>query len=143
MNTLLPTSAEMEKRAPRHSVLGLSPLELECMNRLWPMQRGTVRQIRDRLAEKMPRAYTTIMTIMDRLARKGIVTRQKVGRAYVYEASLTEKEARAHAVEQIIDGFFGGSRDALAKHLGESRPQAAASDGVKRPDKPAGRQALR
>src|SRR5271154_5098520 len=64
--------------APRRSLLDLAPLELDCMNTLWPMGEGTVRDIRDRLACRLPRAYTTIMTIMDRLARKGVVERRKV-----------------------------------------------------------------
>src|ERR1700674_4911086 len=67
--------------APRFPPV-LTPLYLACMNTLWPMGEGTVRDIRDRLAERRPRAYTTIMTIMDRLARKGVVERHKIGRAY-------------------------------------------------------------
>ena len=51
---------------------------------LWPMGEATVREIRDGLAPRRPRAYTTIMTIMDRLARKGVVERRKVERAYKY-----------------------------------------------------------
>ncbi len=68
-----------KSRPPRRALLDLAPLELDCLNTLWPMGEGTVREIRDRLAERLPRAYTTIMTIMDRLARKGIVERRKTG----------------------------------------------------------------
>ena len=64
-----------------------------------------------------PRAYTTVLTIMDRLAQKGIVTRRKVGRAFRYQANLTADEARLKAVEKIVAGFFEGSADALAAHL--------------------------
>jgi hypothetical protein len=80
------------------------------MNTLWPMGEGTVREIRDRLAERRPRAYTTIMTIMDRLARKGVVERRKVGRAYTYRANVSADEARAQALGQVVDNFFGGSK---------------------------------
>jgi hypothetical protein len=66
------------------------------------------------------------MTILDRLAQKGIVQRRKSGRAWVYRANLSANEARAHAVSQVVDGFFGGSPGALATHLtgqsAESRP---------------------
>jgi len=103
---------------PRRSVLDLAPLELDCMNMLWPMGEGTVREIRDRLAAKRPRAYTTIMTIMDRLARKGVVERRRAGRAYVYRPQLSAEEARAQALRQIIENFFGGSREALLEELG-------------------------
>lgn len=102
---------------PRHSILDLAPLELECMSVLWPLGEGTVRDIHRQLAESRPRAYTTIMTIMDRLAHKGIVTRRRVGRAYQYQANLSADEARVSAIEKIVTGFFDGSPEALAAHL--------------------------
>jgi predicted transcriptional regulator len=102
---------------PRHSILDLAPLELECMSVLWPMGEGTVRDIHRGLAVTRPRAYTTVMTIMDRLEQKGIVTRRKVGRAFCYAAMLSAEEARLKAVEKIVEGFFQGSPEALAAHL--------------------------
>ena len=104
-------------RGPRRSVLDLAPLELDCMNTLWPLGEATVREIRDRLAERRARAYTTIMTIMDRLARKGIVERRKAGRKYVYRPKLSAEEARAHALEQVLENFFGGSREHMIAQL--------------------------
>jgi predicted transcriptional regulator len=102
---------------PRHSILDLAPLELECLSALWPMGEGTVRDIHRQLAAERVRAYTTVLTIMDRLAHKGIVTRRKVGRAYWYRANLSADEARLKAVEKIVAGFFAGSTEALAAHL--------------------------
>jgi BlaI family penicillinase repressor len=102
---------------PRHSILDLAPLELECLSVLWPMGEGTVREIHRALAASRPRAYTTVMTIMDRLEQKGIVARRKVGRAFHYQARLSADEARLKAVEKIVQGFFDGSPEALAAHL--------------------------
>ena len=87
------------------------------MNTLWPIGEGTVREIRDQLAPRRPRAYTTIMTIMDRLARKGIVERRKSGRAYIYRPTLSVEDARNHALGQIVESFFGGSRETAAAYL--------------------------
>ena len=101
----------------RRSILDLAPLELDCMNALWSVGEGTVRQIQQIMIATRPRAYTTIMTILDRLAQKGIVAREKSGRAYLYRANLTAEQARAHAVERIVDGFFEGSSQALAAQL--------------------------
>lgn len=92
------------------------------MNMLWPVGEATVRDIRDRLAPRRPRAYTTIMTIMDRLARKGVVERRKHGRAYIYRARLTAEEARSQAVAQLIENFFAGSKEEL---LAQLQPLAA------------------
>ena len=118
------TEPTLKPPSPRRSVLDLAPLELDCMNTLWPMGEGTVREIRDRLAERRPRAYTTIMTIMDRLARKGVVERRKVGRAYTYRANVTADEARAQALGQVLENFFGGSKEALITQLHGALPAA-------------------
>jgi predicted transcriptional regulator len=112
-----PEASAIRRNSSRRAVLDLAPLELDCMNVLWPIGEATVRDIRDRLAPRRARAYTTIMTIMDRLARKGIVERQKSGRAYIYRPKLTAEEARAHALAQVVENFFGGSREALLNEL--------------------------
>jgi predicted transcriptional regulator len=126
---------------PRRSLLELAPLELDCMNTLWPIGEATVREIRDQLASRRPRAYTTIMTIMDRLARKGVVERRKVGRAYYYRPNLSAEEARTHALGQVVESFFGGSTEALLEQLGERAvtPRAARprSEPVPPPAEPA------
>jgi BlaI family penicillinase repressor len=101
----------------RRSILDLAPLELDCMNALWPSGEATVRQIQEALLPTRPRAYTTIMTILDRLAQKGVVERRKSGRAWVYRPNVSAEQARSHAVSQVVEGFFGGSPVALASHL--------------------------
>jgi predicted transcriptional regulator len=131
----------------RHSLLDLAPLELDCMNTLWPMGQGTVREIRDGLATRRARAYTTIMTIMDRLARKGIVERQKAGRAYIYRPLLTAVEARSQALGQVLESFFGGSEEALLAHLGSASGalravSAVAAGSLEKPEKLSGSAAI-
>lgn len=113
--------------APRHAILDLAPLELECLSVLWPLGESTVREIHLALHATRPRAYTTVMTIMDRLAQKGIVTRYKSGRAFRYRANLSAEEARLKAVEKIVDGFFDGSMEALAAHLSSLAAQGGAA----------------
>lgn len=104
-------------RGIRRSILDLAPLELDCMNALWRLGQATVRDIHASLAPTRPRAYTTIMTILDRLTQKGVVERQKSGRAWLYKAHLSADQARTHAVERLVEGFFQGSNEALALHL--------------------------
>jgi len=114
--------------ARKRKILELAPLELDCMTALWRMQEGTVRDIRDALSERRPRAYTTIMTIMDRLARKQIVSRHRSGRAWRYQAKLSSQEARAHAIAQVVESFFGGSTEELLKHISRTlKPVSAAT----------------
>ena len=108
--------------ARKRKILELAPLELDCMTALWRLQEGTVRDIRDALSERRPRAYTTIMTIMDRLARKQIVSRHRSGRAWRYQAKLSSQEARAHAIAQVVESFFGGSTEELFRQLSKNFP---------------------
>lgn len=100
------------------------------MNALWRLGEATVRDIHAALATTRPRAYTTIMTILDRLAQKGVVERQKSGRAWLYKAQLSADQARTHAVTRLVEGFFQGSREALASHLSNLNNPAPA--GVRR-----------
>jgi BlaI family transcriptional regulator, penicillinase repressor len=117
MNNQVERAGQSRPTGPRHSILDLAPLELECLSVLWPLGEGTVRDIYRALAASRPRAYTTVLTIMDRLEQKGIVTRRKAGRAFRYQARLSAEEARFKAVEKIVEGFFDGSSEALAAHL--------------------------
>jgi predicted transcriptional regulator len=114
-------------RGIRRSILDLAPLELDCMNALWRLGEATVRDIHAALAPSRPRAYTTIMTILDRLAQKGVVERQKSGRAWLYKAQLSADQARTHAVTRLVEGFFQGSTEALASHL-SSQSNSAQTD---------------
>ena len=100
------------------------------MSVLWPLGEGTVRDIHRALAASRPRAYTTVMTIMDRLEQKGIVTRRKVGKAFRYQARLSAEEARLKAVEKIVEGFFDGSPQALAAHLSSLRCAGKRGAGI-------------
>src|SRR4029077_12383607 len=116
------------------SILDLAPFELDCMNALWPLGEATVKQGQEALMARRPRAYTTIMTILDRLAQKGIVSRRKGGRAYLYRASLQAAEAQQSAVQHLVAGFFGGSREALAAHLNAAQvPLPARVAGISPP----------
>jgi BlaI family penicillinase repressor len=117
----------------RRSLLELAPLELDCMHALWILGPATVRDVRERIAPHRPRAYTTIMTILDRLARKGAVERSKVGRAYLYRASLSAEDARTHAVGQVIENFFGGSPEALLSQLHNSGVRIARTGSLRSP----------
>jgi predicted transcriptional regulator len=134
MNNNVERSGQARGAGPRHSILDLAPLELECLSVLWPMGEGTVREIHSVLAASRPRAYTTVMTIMDRLEQKGIVTRRKVGKAFHYQARLTAEEARLKAVEKIVEGFFDGSQEALAAHLSSLASQGEVSREFRSPE---------
>ena len=126
MNTTLKNVQPEGQYARRRSLLELAPLELDCMTALWLLGEGTVREIRETLAPRRPRAYTTIMTIMDRLTQKGIVERQRNGRAWKYRANLSKEDARAHALAQVVENFFGGSMEELLAQMAGANGRRAA-----------------
>jgi predicted transcriptional regulator len=92
------------------------PLELECLKALWQLGHGSVRDVLE-LVRNRKLAYTTVMTVLDRLEKRGGVTRQKQGRAFIYEPKLTREVLRQFAVKDLVDAFFEGSEEALLEYL--------------------------
>ncbi|HYO84661.1 MAG TPA: BlaI/MecI/CopY family transcriptional regulator, partial [Bryobacteraceae bacterium] len=87
------------------------PLELECLKTLWLLGQGSVRQVQSSLTPQRQLAYTTVMTVMDRLARRGCVRREKAGRSFVYTPLLTIDAVRKLAVQDLVHTLFDGSED--------------------------------
>lgn len=108
------------------------PLELECLNALWALGEGNVQAVRDQLALRRPLAYTTVMTMLDRLARKQVVTRRKLGRSFVYTPALTRDEVRLRAVRELVESLFDGYEDHLRSFL-NGRPATLAPAGHEEP----------
>jgi predicted transcriptional regulator len=103
------------------------PLELACLKALWELGEGNVHAVQQALAQTRSLAYTTVMTVLDRLVRKGKVTRRKVSRAYVYSPSASRDSMRRVAVRELLESFFGGSEEELLLFLrGEENGRAMA-----------------
>jgi BlaI family transcriptional regulator, penicillinase repressor len=102
------------------------PLELLCLKALWSLEEGNVKAVREVVAQTRPLAYTTIMTVLDRLVRKGKLARRKVGRSFVYSPQTSRDAMRHAAVRELLDGFFDGSESALLAFLSEPPVRAAA-----------------
>jgi predicted transcriptional regulator len=84
----------------------LGPLEAEVMRAMWSAGRPlTVREVLERLNDGrgQPLAYTTVMTVMSRLADKDVLRRQQEGRGYVYEAAVAD--AASLAVRDVLREF--------------------------------------
>ena len=98
----------------------LPPLELLCLRALWSLQEGNVKNVQEIVARARPLAYTTIMTVLDRLVRKGKITRRKVGRAFLYSPQASRDTMRRAAIRELLEGFFDGSEEQLMVFLGKS-----------------------
>ena len=95
----------------------LTPLELDVMKTVWHGAPITVRDVQIALRPVRKLAYTTVMTIMNRLYHKGFLTRTLRSRAHLYEARVPYTEVREGAINGLIDNFFGGSREKLQEFL--------------------------
>jgi predicted transcriptional regulator len=102
------------------------PLELECLKALWRLGEGNVKDVRRELTARRNLAYTTVMTVLDRLAKKGCVVRRKVGRSFLYSPVLERDNLRKLAIRDLVECFFDGSEDALLNYLRDGDVRAAA-----------------
>ncbi|WP_432876825.1 BlaI/MecI/CopY family transcriptional regulator [Kribbella sp. CA-245084] len=86
-------------------VRGFGDLEAVIMDRLWEWDHAaTVREMLDDLAPERRLAYTTVMTVMDNLYRKGWLTRQPDGKAYRYQPVSSRQEYSAELMRQVLTG---------------------------------------
>jgi predicted transcriptional regulator len=85
-------------------MFGLGDLESAVMDVLWRSAEPIkVREVLERLETPKQLAYTTVMTVLDNLHRKGWVERELDGKAYRYEAAIGREEAAARALRDIVD----------------------------------------
>jgi len=111
----------MRKPGPARAIP--PPLELECLKALWSLEEGTVSAVRQALWASRNLAYTTVMTVLDRLVRKGALERRKVGRSFVYTPLLSRETLRRLAVKELVDSYFSGSEHELLAYLTRRGPQ--------------------
>ena len=106
--------------------MAMGDLEREVMTKLWDSREPlTVRQVHELLSRDRDLAYTTVMTVLDRLAKKGLVTQQKADRAYRYAPAQTREEMTAALMLDALSAAPDGVRDAaLAHFVGRLDPSA-------------------
>lgn len=91
----------------------LGELERVVMEQLWALDApATVRQVHEALSESRDVAYTTVMTVLDRLARKGSAEQIRDGRAYRYRPAVSRDELTAELMHQALDTVDGTDRTA-------------------------------
>lgn len=108
---------------PRHKQITPTEVELEILQVLWDQQPATVREIVDVLNQTRPRAYTSILSMLNVMFDKGLVTRETAGRAHVYRARKSRDKTLGGVVKDVLGRAFQGSTTSLiAQVLEQSRP---------------------
>lgn len=89
------------------------------MTVLWRLGEASVEQVRTGLPKKSRGAYTTVQTVLNRLVDRGLLTRVKSGKGYVYEPKVSESEYLSRSIEHTLSGASSEARQvALAQLLG-------------------------
>jgi BlaI family transcriptional regulator, penicillinase repressor len=84
-----------------------------CLNALWEIGEGNVEDVRKVVSQARPLAYTTVLTLLDRLARRGAVSRRKEGRGFRYHPTVERDRLRRMALKQFLLYHFDGSASKL------------------------------
>lgn len=87
------------------------------MRILWERGESAVAEMVAAVAEEGPLAYTSVLTTIRVLERKGYVTHRQEGRAFLYSPSIAQHEAGRSEVRHVLRRFFGDSRESLLLSL--------------------------
>ena len=98
--------------------LGFGELELSILQTVQKLGRATVRDVYASLGSEG--SYTTIMTVMSRMADKGELMREKEGKQYFYWIESTNQAPSKNILQRIQDKIFGGKSTAMVSYLLEA-----------------------
>lgn len=101
---------------PKHSIT-LTEAELRLMRLLWARGESAIADLVQALPDDTPLAYTTVLTTVRILEKKGYVHHRQVGRAFFYTPCVAEQEARRTEIRHVLQRFFGNSRERLVLSL--------------------------
>ena len=101
------SSTLLRNEAPLTLSRGLGEREREVMSVVWQEGSVSVLHVAQRLSTSL--AYTTVMTTLDRLYKKGLLLREKRNRAFVYSAAITLGEIEGQRAANLIRSFFSGA----------------------------------
>jgi BlaI family penicillinase repressor len=104
--------------------------ELQILAVVWDRGPCTVRDVQESLnrsaGREAERGYTTVLKLMQIMLQKGLLTREKRGRAHVYDAVVSRESMRTRLIEELAQQVFGGSTLGLAMKALTSRPTTPA-----------------
>ena len=95
----------------------LSDAEWIVMGALWDLAPATAREVHDATAGEADWAYTTVKTMLDRLAEKGAVKSRLAGNALRFTPLVSRRDARGTAVRSLLERAFDGTLGSLMHHM--------------------------
>jgi len=101
----------------KKSLTQLGETEMEVLHHVWDLGEATVADVRARILDEREVAYTTIMTVMKKLADKGYLQYHKEGRTYVYAPAQEPNKVQHNLLRRLMESVFEGSPMALVQTL--------------------------
>jgi predicted transcriptional regulator len=105
----------------RPAAITLTPHELDIMKLVWEREEATVRDVYEALRARRRIAYTSVLTMMNVLERKGHLRKRAEGRSFVYRAVRPRGQVVRAMVREFVQRVFNGSAEPLLVHLLEDR----------------------
>ncbi len=96
--------------------------ELEILNIVWEYGPSTVKFVNEKMNEKKDTGYTTTLKLMQIMAEKGILNRERESRSHIYSAAYKKSDTQLNMINKLAKSMFGGSSVKLAMQaLGNSK----------------------
>ena len=101
----------------KRSIDQLGELQRAVMQIVWELGEATVQQVRQQLKRTKQPAYTTVLSVMQKLEKQGWLCHKAAGRQYVYMPKQTIRQAGAKSLSRFIDRVFQGDALLMFQHL--------------------------
>lgn len=99
----------------------LGKLEIEIMHVVWQLEEASARQVLKEINKKKDLAYTTIITTMQKMEKKGLLVHREEERSYVYKPLIDKKEVESNMLNEFIESVFRGSYKQMVNTLVENK----------------------
>ena len=114
---------------PRHNTP--TPAELEVLQIIWKHGPCTVRKVMNLFKPERPRAYTSVMSLMNVMAEKGLLSQKPKGRAFIYSVKVSQDKTQSSMLSDLLNRAFDGSASALVVHLlQQTKPNSEELDEI-------------
>jgi BlaI family penicillinase repressor len=109
-----------------------SKLEMQVLSVLWARGASTVREVMAVMPDGKTRAYTTILSVIQVMEKKGLVSHVAEGNVHVYQARVSRQKVTGPLLRGLVEQIFGGSTATALQHLlAEERVSRQELDEIK------------
>ena len=96
---------------------GIGRLEADILAIVWEKERTTVRDVYETLREQRTIAYTTVMTVMNNLVKKGLLAQDRTNIAYVYTPAIPGDKVVSEILDSVVKRLLRGRTELAVSHL--------------------------